>query len=70
VDVSFEWAPSILHHQRPIPVGTIYLICGLDPPFSPEARVCADALPTFGDMQLIGQFSWADRKYLVYERRD
>jgi hypothetical protein len=39
-------------------------------PFSPEATVCADALPTFGDMQLIGQFSWAGRKYLVYERRD
>jgi hypothetical protein len=69
-DLSFEWSTSILHHLRPLPRGTIYLICSLDPPFSPEESVCADALPTFGDMELVGRFSWADRKYLIYERRE
>ncbi|HEX3339253.1 MAG TPA: hypothetical protein VHT68_08775, partial [Pseudolabrys sp.] len=34
-DLSFE-SPSVLHHIRGIPPGAIYLICGLDPPFSPE----------------------------------
>jgi hypothetical protein len=69
-DLSFGWSTSISHHLRPLPQGTIYLICSLDPPFSPEESVCADELPTFGDMQLVGQFSWADRKYLIYERRE
>ena len=64
-DLSFEWAPTGKYHQPP---GTSYLICGLDPPFSPSERVCADELPAFSDMQLVEQFSWAGRKYLVYER--
>lgn len=66
-DLSFEWSPSVWNN---IPNGTIYLICGLDPPFSPVERVCADELPAFSDMQLVEQFSWAGRKYLVYERRE
>ena len=65
-DLAFEWVPSVRFKQ---PRGTSYLICGLDQPFSPEERVCADELPAFSGMQLVGQFSWADRKYLVYERR-
>jgi hypothetical protein len=65
-DLSFEWAPTGKFNQAP---GTAYLICGLDPPFSPSERVCAAELPDFGGMRLIDQFSWADRKYLVYERR-
>ena len=69
-DLSFEWSPSVLHHLRGIPPGTIYLICGLDPPFSPEESVCVEALPTFRDMQLIEQFSWAGRNYRIYERRE
>jgi hypothetical protein len=68
-DLSFRWSVLILHHARPLPADLIYLICGIDLPFSPEESVCTDALPTFGDMQLIGHFSWADRRYLVYERR-
>jgi hypothetical protein len=67
--LSFEWSSSVLHHLRGIPPGTFYLICGLDPPFSPEESVCAEALPTFRDMQLIEQFSWAGRNYRIYERR-
>jgi hypothetical protein len=67
-DLSFEWSPSVLH--RPIPPGTVYLICGLDRPFFPFEHVCADELPAFSDMQLVEQFSWAGRKYLIYERRD
>jgi hypothetical protein len=66
-DLAFEWAPTGKFKQ---PRGTSYLICGLDPPFSPEERVCADELPAFSDMQLVDQFSWAGRKYLVYERRE
>jgi hypothetical protein len=66
-DLSFQWSPSVRFKQ---PHGTSYLICGLDPPFSPEERVCADELPTFSGVQLVDQFSWADRKYLVYERRE
>jgi hypothetical protein len=70
-DLAFEWSPSVWYNKRPIPPGTIYLICGLDPPFFfPHERVCADELPAFGDMQVVGQFSWAGRKYLVYERRE
>jgi hypothetical protein len=69
-DLSFEWSPSVWYYQRRIPNGTIYLICGLDPPFFPFERVCADELPTFSDMELVEQFSWAGRKYLVYERRE
>ena len=65
-DLSFEWSPNAFKRPR----GTSYLICGLDPPFSPEERVCADELPDFSDMQLVGHFSWADRKYLIYERRE
>ncbi len=68
-DLAFEWSPSVLHHLRGIPPGTIYLICGVDPPFSPEESVCAEALPTFRDMQLIEQFSWAGRNYRIYERQ-
>jgi hypothetical protein len=68
-DLSFEWSPSVLHHLRDIPPGTIYLICGLDPPFSPEESECAEAVPTFHDMQLIEKFSWAGRNYRIYERR-
>jgi len=68
-DLSFEWSPSILHHLRGIARGTTYLICGLDPPFSPEESVCAEALPTFSGMQLVAQFSWAGRNYRIYERR-
>jgi len=66
-DLSFQWTPSVMF--KPMP-GTSYLICGLDPPFSPEERVCADELPAFGGMRLVDQFSWAGRKYLVYERRE
>jgi len=69
-DLSFEWSPSVWFNRRRIPSGTSYLICGLDPPFSPQEKVCADELPAFGDMQLIEQFSWAGRKYLIFERRD
>ncbi len=65
-DVSFRWAPTGKFGQ---PHGTSYLICGLDPPFSPQERVCKDELPDFRGMQLIDQFSWAGRKYLIYERR-
>jgi hypothetical protein len=66
-DLSFKWAPTGKFAQ---PLGTSYLICGLDPPFSPQERVCADELPAFSGMQLVDQFSWAGRKYLVYERRE
>ena len=66
-DLSFEWSPSVMFKQ---PRGTSYLICGVDPPFSPEERVCADELPDFSGMQLVEQFSWAGRKYLIYERRE
>jgi hypothetical protein len=65
-DLSFEWSPQILH--GPIPPGTIYLICGLDRPFFPFEHVCADELPAFSDIQLVEQFSWAGRRYLIYER--
>jgi hypothetical protein len=44
------------------PRGTSY---SLDPPFSPEERVCADELPTFSDVQPVDQFSWSGRKYLI-----
>jgi hypothetical protein len=66
-DLSFKWAPTAKFAQ---PLGTSYLICGLDPPFGPQERVCADELPAFSDMQLVAQFSWAGRKYLIYERRE
>jgi hypothetical protein len=66
-DLSFRWAPAGKFDQPP---GTSYLICGLDTPFSSEERVCADELPNFSGMQLVDQFSWADRKYLIYERRE
>jgi hypothetical protein len=64
-DLSFEWSPTAKQSG-----GTSYLICGLDPPFSPEERVCGDELPAFSDMQLVAQFSWAGREYLIYERRE
>jgi hypothetical protein len=35
-DLSFEWSPSFWFNQRSMPRGTSYLICGLDPPFSPQ----------------------------------
>jgi hypothetical protein len=66
-DLSFEWSASHVSEQ---PRGTIYLICGLDPTFSPQERVCADELPTFGDMTLVAQFSWTGRMYLIYERQE
>ena len=66
-DLPFQWAPSAMSKQ---PRGTSYLICGLDPPFFTFEHVCADELPAFGGMQLVEQFSWAGRKYLVYERRE
>jgi hypothetical protein len=66
-DLSFEWAPSVRSKQPP---GTIYLICGLDPPFLTIEHVCADEQPAFSDMQLVDQFSWAGRRYLIYERRE
>ena len=69
-DLSFEWSPSVLDNQRPIPRGTIYLICGLDRPFFPFEHVCADELPTFSGMQLADEFSWAARRYQIYERRE
>jgi hypothetical protein len=64
-DLSFEWSPTGKFKQTR---GTSYLICGLDPPFIREEHVCADELPAFSDMQLVDQFSWAGRKYLIYER--
>jgi hypothetical protein len=67
-DLSFEWSPQVLHGR--IPPGTIYLICGLDRPIFPFEHVCADELPVFTDMQLVDQFSWAGRTYLIYERRE
>jgi hypothetical protein len=67
-DLSFEWSNPALH--KPIPPGTIYLICGLDRPIFPYEHVCADELPAFSDMQLVDKFSWAGRKYLIYERRE
>lgn len=66
-DLSFRWTPTGKFNQAP---GMSFLICGLDPPFSPEERVCADELPAFHGMQLISQFSWADRSYRIYERQD
>jgi hypothetical protein len=66
-DLSFEWSPNARFNQ---PGGTSYLICGLDPPFSPEERVCADELPAFSGMRLVERFSWAGRSYLIYERRE
>jgi hypothetical protein len=66
-DLSFEWAPSGMFKQ---PRGTSYLICGLDPPFIREEHACTDELPAFNGMQLVEQFSWAGRKYLIYERRE
>ena len=64
-DLSFEWAPTGKFNQ---PRGVSYLICGLDPPFIREEHVCGDELPAFSGMQLVDQFSWAGRKYLIYER--
>jgi hypothetical protein len=66
-DLSFRWAPSVLFKKPP---RKSYLICGLDPPFSPEERVCADELPYFSAMQWVDEFSWAGRKYQIYERRE
>ena len=66
-DLSFQWAPSVMSKQPP---GTSYLICGLDPPLISIEHVCADELPAFSGMQLVEQFSWAGRRYLVYGRRE
>jgi hypothetical protein len=66
-DLSFKWAPTNMFEQ---PRGTSYLICGLDPPFFTFEHVCADELPAFSGMQLVDQFSWAGRKYRIYERRE
>jgi hypothetical protein len=66
-DLSFRWAPTGKFDQPP---GTSYLVCGLDTPFSPDERVCADELPAFSGMRLVDEFSWADRKYQIYERRE
>jgi hypothetical protein len=67
-DLSFRWSASV-DPQR-IPSGTIYLICGLDPPFFTFEHTCADELPVFSGMQLVDEFSWSGRKYLIYERRE
>jgi hypothetical protein len=64
-DLSFEWSPSVMFNK---PRGTAYLICSVDPPLCCGERKCADELPAFSGMQLVEQFSWADRKYLIYER--
>jgi hypothetical protein len=66
-DLSFKWAPSVMGNQ---PHGTSYLICGLDTPFSPDERVCTDELPYFSGMRLVDEFSWAGRKYQIYEQRE
>jgi hypothetical protein len=66
-DLPFKWTSAARYNQ---PSGTSYLICGLDPPFSPQERVCADELPHFSGMQLVDRFSWVDRKYLIYERAE
>jgi hypothetical protein len=67
-DLSFKWAPTGKFDQ---PRGISYLICGLDRPFFfPYEQVCADELSVFIGMQLVEQFSWAGRKYLIYERRE
>jgi hypothetical protein len=67
-DLSFRWPPAIMYEPQRIPRGTIYLICGVDPPFFTLEHACANDLPAFGDMQLIEEFSWARRKYRIYER--
>jgi hypothetical protein len=68
-DLSFHWAPTAMSTEPP-DSGTTYLICGLDSPFIKEEHVCADELRAFSGMQLVGQFSWAGRKYLIYERAE
>jgi len=67
-DLSFRWSPT--HMSAEQPPGTSYLICGLDPPFFSFEHTCADELPAFSDMQLVEQFSWVGRRYLVYEHRE
>ena len=69
-DLSFEWAPAVWFLDQRIPLGTSYLICSLDPPFSPQELVCADELLIFSDMRFVEQFSWAGRDYVIYERRE
>jgi hypothetical protein len=69
-DLPFEWSPTALDNPQAIPHGTIYLICGLDPPFFQFEHVCADELPALGDAELVDQFSWAGRQYRIYERRE
>ncbi len=69
-DLSFQWTPSVMYEPQRIPRGTSYLICGLDPPFFTFEHTCAQELPAFDLIQLIEQFSWASRKYLIYERRE
>jgi hypothetical protein len=65
-DLSFQWTPSMSKQ----PSGTSYLLCGIDPPFFTFEKVCADALPAFNDMQLVSLFSWAGRRYRIYEQRE
>jgi hypothetical protein len=67
-DLSFKWSAT-LFNSHTIPPGTIYLICGRASPFYSFEHRCADELPVRGDMQQIDQFSWAGRKYLIYEQR-
>jgi hypothetical protein len=69
-DLSFQWAPTALGDPQALPHGTIYLICGLDQPFYPFEHACADELPALGERRLVDQFSWAGRKYQIYERRN
>jgi hypothetical protein len=66
-DLSFHWSPTGMSKSNQ-PAGTSYLICGLNPPFFSFEHICADELPAFRGMQLIERFSWAGRKYLIYER--
>jgi hypothetical protein len=68
-DLSFHWAPAAMSKQL-LESDRTYLICVVDPPFIKEEHICADEVPTFGGMQLVDQFSWAGRRYLVYERTE
>ena len=65
-DLSFQWAPSMAEQ----PLGASYLICSLDPPFFTFEHTCDDELSSFSGMKLVEQFSWAGRKYLIFERRE
>jgi hypothetical protein len=67
--LAFQWSVTALSNPQAIPSGTIYLICGQDPPFYTFEHRCADELPALKGAQLVKEFSWAGRKYRIYERR-